>query len=102
MIYADADLERAVAASTGAIFFKQGESCTAGSRHFVERAVYDEVVGGIVEQAGRMRIGPGTDPETDLGPLVSQEQLDRVMAYIDSGRRDGARLVAGGTRVGER
>ncbi|WP_181796689.1 aldehyde dehydrogenase family protein [Streptomyces sp. WELS2] len=102
IVFADADLERAVAASTGAIFFNQGESCTAGSRLFVERAVFDEVVDGIAEQAERMRIGPGLEPDTELGPLVSREQLDRVMGYIDSGRREGARLVTGGTRVGER
>ena len=101
VVYADADLDKAIAGSANAIFFNQGECCVAGSRLYVEESVYDQVVEGVAEQARAIRVGNGLDPETTMGPLVSQEQFDRVRGYIDSGRDDGAGVI-GGDRVGER
>ena len=93
VIFADADLSRAVPAAADAIFFNQGQACCAGSRLYVERRVLDEVVEGIVKRAEQIRLGPGLDLDTDMGPLVSQEQLDRVLGYIASGREDGGTVV---------
>ena len=68
----------------------------AGSRLFVHRDQFDEVVSGLAEKAGKTRVGPGLDPSSQLGPLVSAEQLERVTGYISAGKRDGAELVVGG------
>jgi len=100
VIYADADLEKAVAGAAGAIFFNQGESCIAGSRLYVERPVFDTVVAGIKEAATKITVGVGTDPQTQMGPLVSAEQLDRVLGYVNSGLEDGATVITGGHRIG--
>lgn len=99
VVYADADIEKAISGSANAIFFNQGECCVAGSRLYVERSVYDEVVDGLNEQARNITVGNGLDSHTDMGPLVSQEQFDRVTGYINSGRSDGA-TIHGGNRVG--
>ncbi len=101
VVYADADIAKAIKGSAGAIFFNQGECCVAGSRLYVERSVYDEVVEGLRREAESIQVGNGLDPATDMGPLVSREQFDRVTGYIDSGRSDGA-TIHGGDRVGER
>jgi len=101
VVYADADLDKAIAGSAHAIFFNQGECCVAGSRLYVEESVYDEVVEGVAEQARTIKVGNGLDPETTMGPLVSQEQFDRVTGYIQSGRDEGANIM-GGNRVGDR
>lgn len=101
VVYADADIDRAIAGSANAIFSNQGECCTAGSRLYVEEPVYDQVVQGIVEQGRQIKLGNGLDPQTTMGPLVSQEQLDRVTGYIDASRSDGATVI-GGDRVGDR
>jgi phenylacetaldehyde dehydrogenase len=102
VVFADADLQQAIPGAANAIFFNQGEVCVAGSRLYVERPVFDEVVTGISDRARKIKVGNGLDPETTMGPLVSQEQLDRVTGYIDSGRRDGATVASGGNRLGER
>jgi phenylacetaldehyde dehydrogenase len=102
VVYADADIERAIAGSANAIFFNAGEVCTAGSRLYVERPVFDEVVEGIAGEARKIKVGNGLESDTTMGPLVSREQLDRVTGYIDSGRTDGATVAAGGNRVGDR
>jgi acyl-CoA reductase-like NAD-dependent aldehyde dehydrogenase len=96
IILPDADLEAAVRGSFQAIYFNSGQACNAGSRLFVHSDRYDEVVGALAEQARQAQLGPGLEPETQLGPLVSAEQRDRVMGYIDSGREEGAELLAGG------
>ena len=101
VVYADADLDKAIVGSAQAIFFNQGECCVAGSRLYVEESVYDQVVEGVAEQARTIKVGNGLDPNTTMGPLVSQEQFDRVRGYIDSGRSDGATII-GGDRVGDR
>jgi len=102
IVYADADIEQAVAGSSTAIFFNAGECCVAGSRLYVERPVYDEVVAGVKEQAQAIRVGRGTESGVQMGPLVSREQFDRVTGYIKSGLDDGARVAVGGDRIGER
>ncbi|QBD81666.1 aldehyde dehydrogenase family protein [Ktedonosporobacter rubrisoli] len=99
IIFPDADLKYAVRGAMNAIFFNQGQVCTAGSRLFVHKAVYEQVVSGLADYAGKMKIGEGIDPATDLGPLVSQEQLERVLGYIDSGKREGATATTGGARA---
>ncbi len=96
VILADADIEAAVKGSFQAIYFNSGQACNAGSRLFVPAERFDEVVGALAEQANATRLGPGLDTDTQLGPLVSAEQRDRVMSYIDSGREEGAELIAGG------
>lgn len=101
IIFPDADLKYAVRGAMTAIFFNQGQVCTAGSRLFVHKSIYDQFVSGLADFAGKMKLGPGIDPGTELGPLVSQEQLERVTGYIEAGRREGAVTRTGGTRVGE-
>ncbi|HEY5194783.1 MAG TPA: aldehyde dehydrogenase family protein [Solirubrobacteraceae bacterium] len=96
VILPDADIEAAVKGSYQAIYFNSGQACNAGSRLFVPAERFDEVVGALAEQAKATRLGAGLDPTTQLGPLVSAEQRDRVMSYIDAGREQGAELLAGG------
>src|SRR5947208_12764542 len=96
IILPDADVEAAVKGSYQAIYFNSGQACNAGSRLFVPAARFDEVMGALAEQAKSAQLGHGLDPATQLGPLVSAEQRDRVMGYIDSGREQGAALVVRG------
>jgi len=102
VILADADVDAAIAGAAHAIFFNHGQCCCAGSRLFVEKPLFDRVVEGVAKQAEKIRVGPGMDAATEMGPLVSQEQLDRVCGYLASGVREGARTVTGGKRVGDR
>ena len=85
IVFADADLSAAIPGAAGAIFFNHGQCCCAGSRLYVHKSVYDQVVEGIAHEARQIRLGSGFDPATQMGPLVSQEQLDRVCGYIDAG-----------------
>jgi aldehyde dehydrogenase (NAD+) len=101
IILPDADLEAAVKGSYQAIYYNTGQACNAGSRLFVHRDQYDDVVAGLVEAAGKARLGPGLDPATQLGPLISAEQEDRVRGYIESGKAEGAELVTGGEKRGD-
>jgi aldehyde dehydrogenase (NAD+) len=96
IILPDADLAAAVQGSFMAIYFNTGQACNAGSRLFVHRDQFDDVVAALADSAGKMRVGPGLDPGTQLGPVVSAEQRERVLSYIASGREEGADLVAGG------
>ena len=102
IIFPDADLERAIPGTASAIFFNQGQCCCAGSRLFVHESVYDKVLQGVSDIAGGITMGPGLDPQTGMGPLVSEEQFDKVTGYIDSGVKEGARVAAGGKRHGDR
>ncbi|MDW5593448.1 aldehyde dehydrogenase family protein [Conexibacter stalactiti] len=102
VVFADADLEAATAGAALGIFANQGEVCTAASRLYVQRDAFDEVVGGVARLADELAIGPGTDPATEIGPLVSDEHMQRVTGYIEAGLRDGAEALAGGGRHGER
>jgi aldehyde dehydrogenase (NAD+) len=95
----DADLDLAVDGAAYAIFFHQGQVCTAGSRLLVARPIHDEVVARLVELAERIKVGPADDPAADMGPLVSAEQLERVERYVRIGQEEGAKLATGGERV---
>ena len=88
----DADVQAAVSGAYQAIYFNSGQACNAGSRLFVPREHFDEVVGALAERAAATRLGAGLDPATQLGPLVSAEQRERVLGYIASGREQGAEL----------
>jgi acyl-CoA reductase-like NAD-dependent aldehyde dehydrogenase len=96
IILPDADLDAAIAGSFTGIYFNTGQACNAGSRLFVHKDQFEQVVGALAERASKARVGPGLDPETQLGPVVSQAQQARVLSYIESGRAEGAELVAGG------
>jgi phenylacetaldehyde dehydrogenase len=102
IVFADADLEAAIPAAANAIFFNHGQCCCAGSRLYVEEDIFDEVVEGVAEQARGIQVGPGMHPDTQMGPLVSEEQLNRVCSYLESGKAGGARAVVGGSRKGTR
>jgi acyl-CoA reductase-like NAD-dependent aldehyde dehydrogenase len=96
VILPDADLDAAIKGSFQGIYFNTGQACQAGSRLFVHRDQFDEVVSRLAEMAQKARVGPGLDPDTQFGPVVSREQHDRVLGYVESGREEGAELVAGG------
>jgi phenylacetaldehyde dehydrogenase len=100
VVFADADLKAAIPGSASAIFFNQGQICTAGSRLFVHRSIFDRVVEGVAAETTKFNVGPGINPSTNLGPLVSKEQLARVCGYLDSGAKEGAKAVVGGHRIG--
>lgn len=100
IVFADADLEAAIDGSGDAIFSNQGEACVAGSRLFVEDQAFEKVLDGVSGVAQSLRIGDGFEVSTQMGPLVSETHLNRVMGYVDSGRADGARVVTGGQRRG--
>jgi acyl-CoA reductase-like NAD-dependent aldehyde dehydrogenase len=91
----------AVAGAANAIFFNHGQCCVAGSRLYVQQSRFDEVIEGVSEIAKSIKLGPGMDAATQMGPLVSDEQLRRVTGYLDSGRQDGATAVTGGGRFGD-
>ncbi len=98
IIFPDADLKVAIPGSASGIFFNQGQCCCAGSRLFVHKSIFDEVVDGVAKVAKEFHVGPGFDAATNMGPLVSQEQLDRVCGYLDSGISEGAKAVVGGKK----
>ena len=99
IVFADADLKRAIPAAANAIFFNAGQVCIAGSRLYVEEPVYDEVLAGVARIAKALRVGPGIEAGTQMGPLVSEKQLNRVLAMVEQGVAEGARVVTGGGRV---
>ncbi len=100
IILPDADLDRAIPGSFQGIYSNSGQACNAGSRLYVAGELYDEVILRLASYAREAKVGPGLDPETQFGPLISEEQLERVKGYIDSGLADGAELVAGGAPDG--
>jgi phenylacetaldehyde dehydrogenase len=97
-----ADLETAISGAANAIFFNHGQCCCAGSRLMVERDIFDTVVSGVAQQAKKIKLGPGLDARTEMGPLVSEEQLRRVTNYMEQGKQAGACCVTGGSRKGDR
>ncbi|WP_199175869.1 aldehyde dehydrogenase family protein [Telmatospirillum siberiense] len=98
IVFADADLDAAAPAAAMAVFANAGQICTAGTRLYVERPVYEEFVARVAACGSALRMGEGIDPETELGPLVSRQQLDRVTGYLDIGKAEGARVLSGGRR----
>lgn len=101
IVFDDADLDAVVAGAAAAAFATQGESCIAGSRLYVQRGVFDEVVRRLSDHAAGIKLGRGTDPETQMGPLISAEHLARVLSYIQIGRDEGAQVVTGGAGWGD-
>jgi phenylacetaldehyde dehydrogenase len=102
VVFADVDVDTAVAGSASAIFFNHGQCCCAGSRLYIENGIFDQVVEGVSAKAAKINVGPGWEPSTDMGPLVSQEQLNRVCGYLESGFSEGAKAVVGGSREGDK
>ncbi|MBU6460546.1 MAG: aldehyde dehydrogenase family protein [Proteobacteria bacterium] len=102
VVFADADLDAAVKASSSGIFFNSGQVCSAGSRILVEESVYDDFVERLAQRARTMRVGDPLDPQTLMGPLISESQMNRVMDYIHIGEKEGASLVSGGERLGNK
>ena len=99
IIFADADLDAASKSAYMGIFYNQGQMCCAGSRIFVEKPAFEALSAKLAERAKKARLGPGLDPNTQMGPVISEEQLGRVQKYVESGRKDGAKLLAGGERA---
>jgi len=102
IVVADADLDSTIPGVAGAIFFSSGQVCTAGSRLFVDKRIFDRVVEGVAAYGDALKIGHGLKSGTQMGPLVSAGQLDRVLGYLEGGRRDGVHMVCGGARTGDR
>jgi aldehyde dehydrogenase (NAD+) len=99
IVFADADLDKAVPGAAMGIFGNSGQVCSAGSRLFVQRDIYDEFLERLISFTEQLVVGDALDPATQLGPLVSGRQLDRVLEYVEYGRQDGARAVSGGHRL---
>jgi phenylacetaldehyde dehydrogenase len=102
IVFADVDVDVAIAGAANAIFFNHGQCCVAGSRLFVQEDRFDEVVNGVADVAKSIKLGDGMDADTQMGPLVSDEQLRRVTGYLESGSADGATALSGGARSGNR
>ncbi len=101
IIFPDADIDAAVKAAGSGIFFNTGQVCSAGSRILAHEDIYEEIVERLVSRAKGVRVGNPRDAGTAMGPLVSQVQMNRVLEYIDIGRREGARIAVGGARLGD-
>jgi aldehyde dehydrogenase (NAD+) len=102
IVFADADLDAAVEGAYLGLFFNQGQCCCAGSRLFVEEKVHDKLVDRLLQKAKQQKVGDPFDPDTTQGPQVSQEQMDRVLGYIESGQKEGAQCLTGGNRLGNK
>jgi aldehyde dehydrogenase (NAD+) len=102
IVFGDTNLDDAVEGAHFGLFFNHGQCCCAGSRVFVEQRIYEQFVEMSGDRAKRRKVGNPFDPNTEQGPQVDQAQFDKVMGYIDSGRSEGAKLVCGGGRVGDR
>jgi aldehyde dehydrogenase (NAD+) len=101
IVFADADLDAAVPGAGMAVFANSGQICSAGTRLFVERKIYEEFTARVAEYSNTLRVGNSSDPATQVGPLVSTEQLERVTGYLAIGRQEGARPLSGGARLTE-
>lgn len=99
IVFADADFEAAVDYALFAIFLNQGQVCSAGSRLLLEEAIYHSFIEALVDRARRIKVGPGLDPETEMGPLISEEHMEKVLGYIRLGQEEGAKLACGGQRL---
>src|SRR5437879_3867703 len=102
MVFADADMDEAIEGAHFALFFNQGQCCCAGSRLYVEEKCYDEFVEKSVARAKKRTVGNPFDKNTEQGPQVDQDQFNKVMSYIDAGKKEKAKLMAGGGRVGDK
>jgi phenylacetaldehyde dehydrogenase len=102
VVFQDADIEQTIPGAAMAIFFNHGQCCCAGSRLYVEEKEFDKVVGGVSDIASKIKVGPGMDASTEMGPLVSEEQMNRVCGYLESGYAEGAKATTGGSRLGDK
>jgi phenylacetaldehyde dehydrogenase len=102
VVFSDGDVDAAIAGASMAIFFNHGQCCCAGSRLYIEKPIFDKVVEGVSEQARNIKVGPGWEQSTDMGPLVSEEQMNRVCNYLESGFSEGAKATVGGQRNGDK
>ncbi len=102
IIFADADIKKAIKGSSDGIFFNAGQACAAGSRLYVHEDVYDEFMAGLTEMANNIKVGDGFDPTSEIGPLASQQHFDRVSGYLRDGVDEGGRALTGGGRVGDK
>jgi aldehyde dehydrogenase (NAD+) len=102
VVFADADIDAAVAGAEFGLFFNQGQCCCAGSRLFVEEAVHDEFVEKVVAAAKKRKLGNPFDPATSQGPQVDADQFDKILGYIDKGKQQGAKCLTGGNRFGQK
>ena len=99
IVFDDADMKSTISGAASAIFFNHGQCCCAGSRLYVEKDQFDNVVSGVADEAKKIKVGPGFEPDTGMGPLVSKEQLDRVTGYLEAGLKEGAEAVVGGHKM---
>jgi phenylacetaldehyde dehydrogenase len=102
IVFQDAEIDAAIPGAANAIFFNQGQVCCAGSRLYVADKHFDKVVDGVSQIASKINVGPGMEPTSQMGPLVSEEQLNRVCSYLESGLSEGAKAVTGGSRQGDK
>jgi len=101
IVFADADLDEAAIGAASAIYFNHGQCCCAGSRLFIEQKAYDKIMPKLVEFSEQIKLGPGMDPSTQMGPLVSSDQYKRVTGYLAAGKQEGAKVLTGGGRPKE-
>lgn len=102
IIFEDADLEEAIEGAFQGIMYNHGQNCSAGSRVYVQRPLYEKVLNALVERANSLKLGDGFNKDTEMGPLISKEQLDRVIGYVIKGEDEGAKILAGGKRAFDR
>jgi acyl-CoA reductase-like NAD-dependent aldehyde dehydrogenase len=101
IIFADADLDEAAVGAASAIYFNHGQCCCAGSRLYIESKAYDKIMPKLIEYSDKIKIGPGMDTSSEMGPLVSSEQYERVTGFLAAGKEEGASIAAGGARPKE-
>ncbi len=99
VVFEDADIERVVNATQASVFFNAGQVCSAGSRMYVHEAVYDDVVQAVADRAQAMKLAPGLDPKSEMGPVISQQQFESIGNYLQLGEQEGAEVVCGGHTV---
>ncbi|HEY1776449.1 MAG TPA: aldehyde dehydrogenase family protein [Solirubrobacteraceae bacterium] len=102
VVFADADIDAAIIGASNGIFFNHGQCCNAGSRLYIQDSAFDDVVAGVAEQAKKINVAPGLESESQMGPLISDEQFEKVLGYLQSGADAGAEAVVGGGRFGDR
>ena len=102
VVLPDADMDVAIPGAANGIFFNHGQCCNAGSRLYVQKSIYDDVVSGVSDIAKGIKVLPGTDPDAQMGPLISDEQFSKVLGYLDAGVKEGAQPAVGGGRFGDR
>jgi len=100
IIFPDANLDKAIEGAARGIFSNSGQVCAANSRLYAHHEIFDKVVEGIAERAQKLKVGVGTSPDTEIGPVVSKKQMDRVLGYVDLGKNDGASVITGGRQHG--